>query len=405
MNSTPLLRYLLIYPWTICLFASSALGDWQTDFKRALKNGGAYAERDDGKVLFSHRADDHFIPASTLKIATAAHALALGREFRFTTEFSSSAACVLYVRGLGDPMLVSEELSIAATNVARELRSLKEIVIDDSYFAPGIKIDGASRSTNPYDAINGALLANFNTVFFRKLKSGNVQSAEPQTPLTATARSVAAQHGVGEQRINLGADRELSARYVGELLQAFLEREGVSNRGGIRLGVVPGDARVIYVHRSSKPLDEHLRGMLKYSTNFMANQLFLIQGARKFGAPATVEKGQRAFREFLEQRVGWKSFAVAEGAGLSRKNQVSPKQMVELLRFFEPNKELLPIEEGKFLVKTGTLHEVNTLSGYFKLSDGHSVKFSILVNDQVPFGYKFQLARKLYAGLSGVAKP
>lgn len=401
-----ILTLLTVYLFCVLfMLPSVARGDWKQDFTRALKNGGAYVERDDGQVLFSHRADDHFIPASTLKIATAAHALTLGDDFRFSTEFYHSSEGVLYVRGLGDPMLVSEELQAAAAQLAREIRWVKGIVLDDSYFAPGTVVDGASHSTNPYDAINGALLANFNTVFFRRLNNGTVQSAEPQTPLTATARSVAAHSGVGEQRINLGADRAQSARYVGELLQVFLEREGVVSEGSIRLGTIPKDARVIYVHRSSKPLTEHLKGMLKFSTNFMANQLFLILGAKKFGAPGTVEKGQRAFREFLDQVVGWSDFSVLEGAGLSRKNRVTPQQMVELLRFFEPRLELLPVEEELFRAKTGSLTEVNTLAGYFKLPDGHAVRFSILVNDQVPFGYKFQLARKLYDGLKGSSRP
>ena len=377
-----------------------AYGDWKQDFTRALKNGGAYVERDDGVVLYAYREDDHFIPASSLKIATAAYALTLGEDFRFKTEFYISEQGDLYVKGKGDPMLVSEELQTASREIAKRIRRVRNIILDDSYFLPGVVIDGASQSTNPYDAINGALLANFNTVFFRKLKNGTVQSAEPQTPLTATAHRIAAKAGAGEQRINLGRDRELSERYVGELLAAFLETEGVRFEGEIRLGMAPKNSSPTFVYESSKPLREHLREMLKYSTNFMANQLFLILGAEKFGAPGSVPKSQRAFREFLQERVGWQDFMVAEGAGLSRKNRVTPKQMVQLLRYFEPHKNLLSKEEDLFLAKTGSLSGVNTLAGYFDLADGHAARFSILVNDSVPFRYKFELARRMHHGLT-----
>jgi D-alanyl-D-alanine carboxypeptidase/D-alanyl-D-alanine-endopeptidase (penicillin-binding protein 4) len=135
--------------------------------------------------------------------------------------------------------------------------------------------------------------------------------------------------------------------------------------------------------------------MLKYSTNFTANQIFLVLGASKFGAPATVSKGQEAMRNCLSKRVGWNDFHVEEGSGLSRRTRVTAAQMTQLLRRFDRYSFLLPDKEG-LLAKTGTLRGVNTLAGYFDLggSTGQA-RFCILINSDVPPTYKFRVANEI----------
>jgi D-alanyl-D-alanine carboxypeptidase len=78
--------------------------------------------------------------------------------------------------------------------------------------------------------------------------------------------------------------------------------------------------------------------------------------------------------------------------------------MVELLRHFEPHLDLLPREDAagpSFRAKTGTLTGVNSLAGFFPMSDGTMARFAILVNSPVPFDYKFKLAKMLYGGVNG----
>lgn len=386
--------------------AAFAGDSWQVHFMVALKNGGAIVEDDSGKILFSHRSEAAFIPASIMKIATSACAIdTLGRDFRFPTDFFLTKDHELVVKGYGDPFLVSEEITVIAKALKdKGLREVSGILLDSSYFDSHIVIDGTSHTPNPYDALNGALIANFNTVNVHKEGSGPraaIASAEPQTPLTPLAAETAKDLPGGKQRVNIGNDPLKGALYAGELVAAFLKKEGIEVRGDIRNGLRPADAPLLYRHISSKSLNDVLRELLEYSTNFMANQIFLVMGAEKFGAPATVEKGRKALTEFLGQKVGWKNFTVAEGAGLSRQNSVTPRQMIALLRYFEPYKNLLPVEENLFRAKTGTLTGVNTLAGYFDLPNGKAARFAILVNDTVPFDYKFKLGRMLYAGING----
>lgn len=368
----------------------------QLDLKRLLKNGGLRVEREDGSPLLRYRDTESFVPASILKVATTFCALeTLGRDFRFVTSFYRGDGNTLYIRGSGDPSLVSEELNEIALKIATLMPRIDRIVIDPSLFSPDIDIDGSSASLNPYDSKVAAFVGNFSSAALMRRKDGTVLSAEPQTPLTPLSRQAGMKlKRGGAERINLGHSWQVGTQYGGELLAEFLQRAGASGRLQITTGSIPADARKLYEHRSSKDLAEVSQGLLKYSTNFTANQIFLTLGVQKFGAPATVEKGQRAMTECLEKKVGWQNFHIEEGSGLSRKNQVTPAQMTQLLKHFERYQDLLNVEDG-FAAKTGSLRGVNTLAGYFEIAPAQSVRFAILVNSDVEHSYKFKVARML----------
>lgn len=366
------------------------------DLKRLLKNGGVRVEREDGAPLLRYRDTEYFIPASTLKVATTFCALeTLGRNYRFTTNFYRGDKNTLYIRGSGDPSLVSEELNVIAQRIAPLLPRIDRITIDPSLFDPDIDIDGSSASLNPYDSKVAAFVGNFSSAALARRKDGTIISAEPQTPLTPLSRQAGMKLKRGSsERINLGHSWQVGTQYGGELLGEFLRRAGVAGTLEIAVGSIPTYAKKIYEHRSSKNLEEISQGLLKYSTNFTANQVFLTLGISRFGAPATVEKGQQAVTECLEKKVGWKDFHIEEGSGLSRRNRVTPSQMTSLLKRFEPYQDLLNVEED-FTAKTGSLRGVNTLAGYFDLSSQERVRFAILVNADVEHSYKYKVARVL----------
>ncbi|MBI2346166.1 MAG: D-alanyl-D-alanine carboxypeptidase [Deltaproteobacteria bacterium] len=386
------------------LMSQVAYGDeWQSRVISALGNGGIYVEDAHGRPLLTHRVDEPFVPASTIKIATAACALReLGSDYRFATEIYQTEEGRLIVKGYGDPLLISEEIALMAAKLRRQgIRQVRGIGLDNTYFSSDIVIDGVERSANPFDAMNSALLANFNTVHVRKFPGGRAESAEAQTPLTPLAAQMVRRLPVGTHRINISSDSGKALQYVGELLAAYLTQEGVSVSGEIARGKVPPLARLVHRHLSSHPLPDILRGMLEHSTNLTANQLFLSMGAHRFGAPATVEKGVRVMTACLREQVGWRNFQIAEGSGLSRQTLVTPRQMMQLLRYFAPYKGLLPVKEEVFMAKTGTLNGANTFAGYFPIGNGGEARFVILVNDRVPFTHKFRIARMVYEGVNG----
>ncbi|HEY5657366.1 MAG TPA: D-alanyl-D-alanine carboxypeptidase, partial [Myxococcota bacterium] len=87
-------------------------------------------DRDSGRTLFARNPDRALVPASNLKLLTAAAALnALGPTHRFVTQLLSDAPPDadgaignLYVRGGGDPALTSEDFwRLAADRDAHRL--------------------------------------------------------------------------------------------------------------------------------------------------------------------------------------------------------------------------------------------------------------------------------------------
>ena len=88
-----------------------------------------------GNELVAQNADKPFVPASVAKIVTAWLAMeVLGGDYRFQTRFYLDSKRVLYVRGGGDPFLISEELARLAPRLvaAAGKRPLAGIVLDAS---------------------------------------------------------------------------------------------------------------------------------------------------------------------------------------------------------------------------------------------------------------------------------
>ncbi len=322
----------------------------------------------DGKILYEKNADAALTPASVLKIVTALFALRrLGADFRFATDFLVDEHRNLYVRGNGDPLLTSEEIEMAAGELARRISAVGDVVADGSGFAP-VRIPGVSRTLNPYDAPSGALCVNFNTVQFRR-EGNEIFSAEPQTPLTPLASRTARNSGLRQGRIVLPAESGAPLQYAAELFAAFLRRAGVSVAGAARPGLAPPAAQLLLRRHSPVPLDEVVRKALKYSNNYMANQLFITAGCLNSPGPASLENSLVAAGEFLSGELKISGIRMAEGSGISRKNRVSARSLAAILREFAPHCALLQRKGAEFY-KTGHLKGVRTRAGYIDAPGG-----------------------------------
>ncbi len=99
----------------------------------------------EGNELVAQNADEAFVPASVNKIVTAWLAMeVLGGDYRFETRFYLDDKRVLYVRGGGDPFLISEELAPLATKLAAAVgkKPIAGIVLDASYYPSNLRIPG-----------------------------------------------------------------------------------------------------------------------------------------------------------------------------------------------------------------------------------------------------------------------
>lgn len=386
--------------WTAFLpsfgFAEDALSRYS-----ALQDAGLLLVDTRGNPLISDHPSKPFIPASTVKLVTAWLALIhWGEDYRFQTDFFlDTATDTLWVKGSGDPFLISEELERIASKLKLQgLTKIKAIGLDTSLFQQNLLLPGTEHTNNPYDAVPSAVAANFNTINVKKVQ-GRVVSAESQTPLTDYAKTMSRQLKKGILRVNTGRNPHDAEKYFAELLAAFLRKQGVVTEDTIIIGQVPVQ-EVYYSHLNSRTLAEIIRPMLEYSTNFIANQLVLVLSAEAYQTPANPDDVQRYMEEKLVQHFHWKNFTLKDGAGLSRENHLSPAQLVELLQAFRPWKHLMPeIEPGVF-AKSGTLNNVSTLAGYIVKNDTWE-PFALMMNESVPYLLRNRIARELAARNEG----
>jgi serine-type D-Ala-D-Ala carboxypeptidase/endopeptidase (penicillin-binding protein 4) len=332
-----------------------------------------------GEELVAQNADQPFVPASVTKIVTAWLALeVLGADYRFETRFYLVDKRALYVRGGGDPFLISEELAPLAKDLVAKIGKapITGIVVDGSYYPADLRIPGIEDDVVAYDAVNSALAVNFNTIY--ALRSGaRVRSAEPQTPITPLAIALFRAKGPdGEGRISLGQDPAVGLRYAGELIGAFIERAGGRVHGQVSVGAVPEGLEPIYVHRQSRPLSEILAQLLLDSNNFTANQVFLEIGGHRLGGPVSLEKSLQVANETFAAHGLADAFHLEEGSGISRDDRLTARGLAKVLDLFAPHADLLHGHDGG-LNKTGTMDGVRTLAGYADTASHGRVRFVI----------------------------
>jgi D-alanyl-D-alanine carboxypeptidase/D-alanyl-D-alanine-endopeptidase (penicillin-binding protein 4) len=155
----------------------------------------------------------------------------------------------------------------------------------------------------------------------------------------------------------------------------------------------------------SPPFEQDVKVTLKVSQNLHA-ELYLRLLGRLEGGDGSIAQGARVVRQFLvDAGVNPGDFIFYDGSGLSRQDLIAPRALTRLLvyashqKWGEEYRDSLPVGgidgtlRGRFLraplrgrvfAKTGTLGEVNSLSGYVKAASGHTVVFSILCNDHRP---------------------
>jgi serine-type D-Ala-D-Ala carboxypeptidase/endopeptidase (penicillin-binding protein 4) len=343
-----------------------------------------------GNELVTQNIDEPFVPASVTKIVTAWLAMnVLGGDYRFETRFYLDTKRVLYVRGGGDPFLISEELAPLATELVAAVgkQPINGIVLDASYYPSNLRIPGIEQTDEAYNALNSALAVNFNTI--SAVRNGNkVRSAEKQTPITPVAITQFLLRGPNKSgRISLSQDQMVSLQYAGELIAAFIERAGGRVKGKISTGPVPEGVEPVYVHRQSRTLAKILGELLRASNNYVANQVFLEIGGHRLGGPVSLETSLRVANEMLAGHGLADAIHLEEGSGISRNNHFTARGLAKVLELFAPHADLLHGHDGG-MNKTGTMEGVSTLAGYADTSSHGRVRFVISLasnDDQMRF--------------------
>jgi D-alanyl-D-alanine carboxypeptidase/D-alanyl-D-alanine-endopeptidase (penicillin-binding protein 4) len=400
------------------------------------------------ETLFSLNSSAALSPASAIKLLTGFVALKrLGPDFTFKTEVYADGPISggvlrgnLYLKGGGDPSLVTERMFLLVNDIARNsFRQVSgSLFVDDSTFDE-VKIDPNRLNTDTdraYNAPVGGLSFNYNTTtaYFRPGASiGDRPSVfiEPDTgymevsnkaktgPRGSGYNLVASRvKGTGgdsllvKGSIPLGMSEQKShfniaepAIYAGQALRYMLANRGIRVAGGeIKRQTVPSSARKI-AELESLPLREIVTLMNKYSSNFIADTLVKTLGREVRGAPGTMPKGLEVLREEATKvGVNTAGFNLVSGSGLTRENRTSASQFVSLMNAayldFDVLPELLaslPIAGkdgtlrnrmkgtsayGRLRGKTGTIDGVSALVGIVQSKGGELLAFSVLMNDK-----------------------
>lgn len=334
----------------------------------------------DGSVILAANETAKRVPASTLKLLTSLVALHyLGPDYRFPTDFFIDENQNLKIKGYGDPFLISEIIDEITQTLAQELSTINDIILDDTYFSQPIDIPGRSVSRNPYDAPNGALCVNFNTVKFKKDSTGCYVSAEPQTPLLPFVLPKIRASGNNAGRIVLSHHHNENALYTGHLFLHFLNRHGIHCRGTVRTGKVKAETDRLILRHASPSLEEIIAKLLEHSNNYTANQLLIATGARVQGPPGNLQKGVRAALAYAGDVLGLEDIRIVEGSGISRQNRVSARDMIRILAAFKPYRHLM-MHTGREYFKTGSLNGIRTRAGYIEGSEGGLYRFVVMMN-------------------------
>lgn len=394
--------------------------------------------------LLSHRADVAVNPASVMKLVSTFAALdLLGPAYTWTTTVHVEGTVTdgvlqgnLYLRGGGDPKLVTEKLWLLMRRVwALGIRRVAgDIVLDRSAFAVPATDPGAfdGEPLRPYNATPDALLINYKSLVmtFTPDATAGVARVSVEPPLAGVnlPTSVPLLHNgnaaaCGDWRGGLKGDFRdpqnllLQGAYplsCGERVwplaypapERFAERAvlgmwqalGGQLDGRVRDGPVPAGlaARVVL---PSPTLTEVVRDVNKFSNNVMAQHVFLALGAGN-GQPASFEAARARTASWWRERISADGPLpeVDNGAGLSRNARITSQGLARLLQvawasgLMPELSASLPVSgldgtmrrsraaTGLAHLKTGSLNDVVAIAGYVHGASGRRLVLVAVIN-------------------------
>lgn len=169
--------------------------------------------------------------------------------------------------------------------------------------------------------------------------------------------------------------------------------------------IAPAEGRRILGAHRSVPMVEDITLINKTSLNLHAELLLRLLG-KLYGTGGSFEEGARVVRQFMvDAGVDDSDFFLYDGSGMSTLDKITPRAFTRLLSYASRQpwgaewRQTLPVAgvdgtldhrftnspvKARMWAKTGTLDEVNSLSGYVNADSGRMVAFSILVNGRYP---------------------
>ncbi len=391
-----------------------------------------------GKAQF-YRADVPSNPASTMKIVTTLAGLEiLGPAWQWQTDVRANALPKngvlegdIYLKGSGDPKLTLERMWLLVRDLkaagVEEIRG--NVVLDRSAFVidpnePSFDDDGET-SDRPFMVKPDALLTNFKSLRLRiradgervkttaepdwpEVRLSNQLGIGPAAPCETWQKRVQFRMGQATPQLMLQLVGEVPAGCIGEKYMSVYDSptytyllfknlwiaEGGKLGGKMQQGITPNNS-VLLASTQSFDMVSTIRDINKYSNNMMARQLFLTLGATQGSAAdgaTTANRSAAVIQRWLHSKgMRFDELVLENGAGLSRKEQISAKHLAELLQDawnaplaaeFVSSLPIVGIDGtmrkrlkdetsiGQAHIKTGTLKDVRAVAGYVRDAQG-----------------------------------
>jgi PBP4 family serine-type D-alanyl-D-alanine carboxypeptidase len=397
------------------------------------------------ELLYEHNSKLLMRPASNMKLLTSSAALSiLGPQYQLRTvilaDSSSPDSAIsgnIYIKGYGDPDLLTADLDSLATQVQqRGVRSVCGGVVadisfyDDLYWGHGWIWDDEPDS---YAAFITPLAVNDNCVDVTVTpadsagRSVSVAVAPSTSYITLVNKASTVPDSVMnplvvtrlfKERLNtilVEGEMKQGGRtvkeqisvwkpelYAATLFEEALQRRGISVSGEPAAGLAPATAREMA--SCSRNLVPALINLNKVSDNLSAEMMLKTVSAVTDKVPGSARGGTYAVNRFLSTfGIDTTKYCLADGSGLSNYNLISAELIIQLLQGMAQRRELFPTfleslpiagvdgtlgnrmkntpAEGNLKAKTGTISGVSSLSGYVHTADGETLAFAMTMQN------------------------
>ena len=414
-----------------------------------------------GKMLASHQPDLSLAPASSLKVVTTATAMSLlGPDYTFKTELQYDGSIDrngqlhgnLYLKGYGDPTLGSDQMQEAPGldavmekfRLALQQKGIRKInghvVGDASWFGTDVNCDTWQWNDlgNYYAAGIWGLNIHENLYYLRFRQTSRLGAIPAIGSIETYIEGLAfynevtsAGRGTGDNAYIYGAPYDFT-RYVrgtipvgsqlfsikgsmpdpplfaAQYLRASLEEVGIpsSDEATTQLELErrgkANDSRTTFYSYHSPDLEKIVRRANMKSVNLYCESLLKTISKARNG-DGSLESGTKILLEYWEDRgVNTRGVFLDDGSGLSARNAVTTRFMVQLLRKKTKDKDFeacynsIPVDgedgplrntlkgtaaEGRLSAKSGTIKRVRSYTGYARTRTGNLRAFSIIVNN------------------------
>lgn len=397
---------------------------------------------DNSDTIFSKNISKPLIPASNVKIFTAAAAYHyLGPDYRIRTRIScdnfdpadSVVHGNLYIRGGGNGLFSSSDLdSLVNEIIANGINKIEgNIVGDDTFFdslysrKDWIVEERSNLSLPPVSA----LTLNRNEIFVT-VESGKKDGEElkvttdPKSSFIKITNSAKTTKFRAKPRISGRiSDNKFVLRVSGGMwiksrarrYSVFIEspplfaamyvydklrKAGIKITGEPVKGITPDSSENIAEH--GLPMFQLISRMNKKSDNFLAECLFKIIGAEFIGKKGNSFYSSQAINKMLADYDMSDSTEIVDGSGISRNNHTTVSTISGLLEYIYFKDDIFndfynslaiagadgtledriqtSFAKHNFHGKTGTLNGVSSLSGYLTTEKGNNLIVSIIFN-------------------------